>query len=132
MSLDDKIIDPMAPAELPGQRSQPLPKAGKKRRKSDSALRKVNKADDDEDVGGEGTAVLTLGASDEPRRPQKKMLFESASDTAAFAFTSPAIRRESNRTAAVVPSKLDSPAPVARAPQPAPAARAPQPEPAEP
>jgi len=132
LSLDDKIIDPMAPAELPGQRSQPLPKAGKRRRKSDSALRKVNKADDDEDVGGEGTAILTLGASDESRRPQKKMLFESASDTAALAFTSPAIRRESNRTAAVVPSKLESPAPVAGALQPAPAARAPQPAPAEP
>ena len=131
MSLDDKIINPMAPAELPGQRSEPLPKAGKKRRKSDSASRKVKK-DDDEDVGGDSTAVLTLGASDEPRRPQKKMLFESASDSAALAFTGPAIRRESNRTAAVAPSKLESPPPLASAPQPAPAAKAPQPAPAEP
>jgi hypothetical protein len=86
MSLEDKIISPMAPAELPGQRSEPLPKSGKKRRKNGgnagAALGKPKKDDLDDEVGGDSTAVLTLGASDEARRPQKKMLFESASDGA--------------------------------------------------
>ena len=72
MSLEDKIINPMAPAELPGQRSEPLPKSGKKRRKSGgnagAALGKPKKDDLDDEVGGDSTAVLTLGASDEARR----------------------------------------------------------------
>jgi hypothetical protein len=112
MSLEDKIINPMAPAELPGQRSEPLPKAGKKRRKgggtAGAASAKPKKSDLDDEVGGDSTAVLTLGPSDdEPRRPQKKMLFESASDGATLAFTGPAIRRETPRPAPVAP-----PAPV--------------------
>src|SRR5262245_53315473 len=96
MSLEDKIINPMAPAELPGQRSDPLPKAGKKRRKSGgttgAASAKPKKSDlDDDEVGGDSTAVLTLGPSDDgPRRPQKKMLFESASEGATLAFAGPA------------------------------------------
>jgi hypothetical protein len=69
MSLEDKIINPMVPADLPGQRSDPLPKAGKKRRKSGGttgvALGKAKKSELEDEVGGDTTAVLTLGASDE-------------------------------------------------------------------
>ena len=129
MSLEDKIINPMAPADLPGQRSEPLPKAGKKRRKSGgatgTALAKAKKGDIDDEVGGDSTAVLTLGPSEDQRRPQKKMLFESASDGASLTFAGPAIRRETPRPAAVVPAKVESAAPAARAPQPAPAKPAP-------
>src|SRR5262245_37846507 len=132
MSLEDKIINPMAPAELPGQRSEPLPKAGKKRRKSGgtagAASAKPKRGDlDDDEVGGDSTAVLTLGPSDDgPRRAPKKMLFESASDGATLAFAGPAIRRETPRPAVVAPA-----APVAKAPPVAKAepAPAPQPEP---
>ena len=132
MSLEDKIISPMAPAELPGQRSEPLPKSGKKRRKSGGnagvALGKAKKDDLDDEVGGDSTAVLTLGASDEARRPQKKMLFESASDGATLAFAGPAIRP---KTAPVPPAaKIEPAAP--KAEPVAPAARAPQPAPAKP
>src|SRR6185312_11429668 len=130
MSLEDKIINPMAPAELPGQRSEPLPKAGKKRRKSGgttgAASAKPKKGDLDDEVGGDSTAVLTLGPSDDgPRRAPKKMLFESASDGATLAFAGPAIRRETPRPA-VVPSA----APVAKAPPAAKAEPAPAPQPA--
>ncbi len=122
MSLEDKIINPMAPAELPGQRSDPLPKAGKKRRKSGGAtgatLGKAEKGDLEDEVGGDSTAVLTLGASDEARRPQKKMLFESASDGATLAFAGPAIRRETPRTFPVAPAAVAPAAPAAKAPQP--------------
>jgi len=135
MSLEDKIINPMAPAELPGQRSEPLPKAGKKRRKNGgatpTALGKARKGDLDDEVGGDSTAVLTLGPSEDQRRPQKKMLFESASDGASLAFAGPAVRKETPKTAAVMPAKVEPAAPAARAFQPAPAARAPKPAPAK-
>lgn len=133
MSLEDKIISPMAPAELPGQRSEPLPKSGKKRRKNGgnagAALGKPKKDDLDDEVGGDSTAVLTLGASDEARRPQKKMLFESASDGATLAFAAaPTIRP---KTAPVPPAaKIESAAP--KAEPVAPAAKAPVPAPVKP
>jgi hypothetical protein len=105
MSLEDKIINPMAPAELPGQGSEPLPKAGKKRRKgggtAGAAAGKAKKGDLDDEVGGDSTAVLTLGSSEQARRPQKKMLFESASEGATLSFAGPAIRPQ---TAAVAPA----------------------------
>jgi len=139
MSLEDKIINPMAPAELPVQRSEPLPKAGKKRHKSGgapaAALGKAKKGDLDDEVGGDSTAVLTLGPGEDQRRPQKKMLFESASDGASLAFGGPAIRRETPRTVAVVPTKVEPAAPAAASTKiepAAPAARAPQPAPAKP
>lgn len=123
MSLENKIINPMAPAELPGQRSEPLPKAGKKRRKSGATAGavpgKVKKGDLDDEVGGDSTAVLTLGASDEQRRPQKKMLFESASDGATLAFTGPAIHREAPKAAPVAKAAVAPVAPATKAPQPA-------------
>src|SRR5882724_10353426 len=129
MSLEDKIINPMAPAELPGQRSEPLPKAGKKRRKNGgatpTALGKARKGDLDDEVGGDSTAVLTLGPSEDQRRPQKKMLFESASDGASLAFAGPAVRKETPRTAAIMPAKVEPAAPATRAPKPAPAKPAP-------
>jgi hypothetical protein len=122
MSLEDKIINPMVPADLPGQRSDPLPKAGKKRRKSGGttgvALGKAKKSDLEDEVGGDTTAVLTLGASDEARRPQKKMLFESASDGATLAFAGPAIRRETPKPAPVAPAAAAPAAPAAKAPKP--------------
>lgn len=124
MSLEDKIINPMVPAELPGQRSDPLPKAGKKRRKSGGATGaasgKAKQGDIEDEVGGDSTAVLTLGASDEARRPQKKMLFESASDGATLAFAGAAIRRETPKTAPVAPAAVAPAAPAAKAPQPPP------------
>jgi hypothetical protein len=140
MSLESKIISPMAPAELPGQQSEPLPKAGKKRRKSggtaSAALGKAKKGDPDDEVGGDSTAVLTLGASEELRRPQKKMLFESASDGATLAFAAPTIRRETTpKSAPIAPAKVESVPPVAAATKlapVAPAAKAPQPAPARP
>lgn len=129
MSLEDKIINPMAPADLPAQRSEPLPKAGKKRRKSGggtgTAVAKAKKGDIDDEVGGDSTAVLTLGPTEDQRRPQKKMLFESASDGASLTFAGPAIRRETPKAAAIVPAKVELAAPAARAPQPAPAKPAP-------
>jgi hypothetical protein len=126
MSLEDKIINPMAPAELPGQRSDPLPKAGKKRRKSGgAAAAKVRNSDLEDEVGGDNTAVLTLGTGGEPRRPQKKMLFESASDGAALSFAGPAIRQETPR-APVAPPAV-APAAAVKAPKPVPAEPAPAP-----
>ena len=131
MSLEDKIINPMAPVDLPGQRSDPLPKAGKKRRKSGGAtgatLGKAKKGDLDDEVGGDSTAVLTLGASDDLRRPQKKMLFESASDGAALAFAGAAIRRETPKTPPVAPAAVAPAAPAAKAPKPVAAEPAPAP-----
>jgi hypothetical protein len=127
MSLEDKIINPMAPAELPGQRSEPFPKAGKKRRKSGGATSAPGKAkrDFDDEVGGDTTAVLTLGPSDdEPRRPQKKMLFESASDGATLSFAGPAIRKEPPRMPVAAPLAA---APVAKAPAAAPVEPSPAP-----
>jgi hypothetical protein len=133
MSLEDKIINPMAPAELPGQRSEPLPKAGKKRRKSGvtagAASAKPKKGDLDDEVGGDSTAVLTLGPSDDGlRRAPKKMLFESASDGATLAFAGPAIRRETPRPAVVPPAAPVAKAPPAAKAAPAPVAAAPTPE----
>jgi hypothetical protein len=132
MSLEDKIISPMAPAELPGQRSEPLPKSGKKRRKNGGnagvALGKAKKDDLDDEVGADSTAVLTLGASDEARRPQKKMLFESASDGATLAFAAPTIRPKTVPVPAA--AKIEPAAP--KAEPVAPAARASQPAPAKP
>lgn len=120
MSLEDKIINPMAPAELPGQGSEPLPKAGKKRRKSGgtagAAAGKAKKSDLEDEVGGDSTAVLTLGPGDQARRPQKKMLFESASEGATLSFAGPAIRRETPRTAPVAPAVTPM-APAAKAPR---------------
>ena len=125
MSLEDKIINPMAPAELPGQGSEPLPKAGKKRRKSGgtagAAAGKAKKSDLEDEVGGDSTAVLTLGPGDQARRPQKKMLFESASEGATLSFAGPAIRRETPRTAPVAPAVAPMAA-AAKAPRPAPVA----------
>jgi len=147
MSLEDKIINPMAPAELPGQRSEPLPKTGKKRRKSGgkagAVSGKAKTSELDDEVGGDTTAVLTLGPSDDaPRRPQKKMLFESASEGATLAFAGPAIRRETSRPAPVGPVAIAPAAPAAKTPSvakpepvaaaPIEAKAAPQPAPAEP
>src|SRR5262249_12021546 len=105
MSLEDKIINPMAPA-LPGQGSEPLPEAGKKRRKggatAGTSAGKAKKSDLEDEVGGDTTAVLTLGA-DQARRPQKKMLVESASEGATLSFAGPTIRRETPRVAPAVP-----------------------------
>jgi hypothetical protein len=123
MSLENKIINPMAPAELPGQGSETLPKAGKKRRKSggnaSAALGKAKKGDLDDEVGGDSTAVLTLGASDDARKPQKKMLFESASDGATLAFTGPAIYRETPKAATITKAAVAPATPAAKVPQPA-------------
>ena len=129
MSLENKIINPMVPDELPGQRSEPLPKAGKKRRKSGgtagAALGKVKKGDLEDEVGGDSTAVLTLGASDEQRRPQKKMLFESTSDGATLAFAGPTIHRETPKAVPVARTAIAPAAPAAKASQPVAAKPAP-------
>jgi hypothetical protein len=121
MSLEDKIMNPMVPADSPGQRSDPLPKAGKKRRKSGgTAATKVKNSDLEDEVGRQHGG--TDSAGDEGRRPQKKMLFESASEGATLSFAGPAIRRETPRPAPVVAT---APAPAAKTPQPAEPAPAP-------
>jgi hypothetical protein len=110
MSLEDKIINPVAPAGLPGPGSEPLPKAGKKRRKSGStgaAASKAKKNDLEDEIGGDSTAVLTL---EQPRRPQKKMLFESAAGDGTLAFAGPTFRPKA------APPAVKTPAPVATAP----------------
>jgi hypothetical protein len=144
MSLDEKIINPLAPAE-PGQNPDLLPKAGKKRRKGEGgASRKAKKIeDDDEDGSADMTAVLKM---DEAPRKQKKMLFEPDADSAAVSLA-PAIAKKDNGstraalsgTAAMMPAPVTTPSPVVPpAPAPkvvAPAASEPDPvsfEPTEP
>src|SRR5215470_13301115 len=120
MSLEDKIITPVAPAGLPGPGSEPLPKAGKKRRKSGgtgAAASKAKKNDLEDEIGGDSTAVLTL---EQPRRPQKKMLFESAAGDGTLAFSGPTF---SPKVAPLAAPAVKTPAPVAVTPalEPAPA-----------
>jgi len=113
MSLEDKIINPVAPAGLPGPGSEPLPKAGKKRRKSGStgaAASKAKKNDLEDEIGGDTTAVLTL---EQQRRPQKKMLFESAASDGTLAFAGPTF---SPKVAPLAAPAVKTPAPVAVTP----------------
>src|SRR5262245_39726801 len=106
MSLEDKIINPVAPASLPGPGSEPLPKAGKKRRKSGStgaAASKAKNNDLEDEIGGDATAVLTL---EQPRRPQKKMLFESAASDGTLAFAGPTFRPKATPPAVKTPATV--------------------------
>ena len=125
MSLDEKTINPMAPA-VPGQDPDLSPKPGKKRRKGEGSLsRMAKKIEDDEDGSADMTAALTL---DEAPRKQKKMLFEPDSGSVPMPLT-PIARRDigSTRsvlagTAAVMPVRTSSSVvpPAATAPTPGP------------
>jgi len=117
MSLDEKTLNPLAPAELPGQNpDQPL--KGKKRRKSErGASRKAKKFEDGGD-SADDSAVLTM--SDAVRKQPKKMLFEPEGDSGpvslpqSFARTDGGSTRAAlSATAAVMPVV---PTPVAVAP----------------
>ncbi len=120
MSLDEKTINPLAPAELPGQNSDLLPKSGKKRRKSEGGSRKAKKVEEDGDDSTDVTAVLTMG--DAARKQPKKMLFEPDADCGPVSLPTPVARRDNgstraalSATAAVMPSPVPtSVAPAAR------------------
>jgi hypothetical protein len=132
MSLDEKTINPLAPAELPGQNSDLLPKSGKKRRKSEGGSRKTKKVvEEDGDDSADVTAVLTMG--DAARKQPKKMLFEPVADSGPVSLPTPVARRENGSTraalsgtAAVMPSPVPTtvPTPVSVAPAPMPIAPA--------
>jgi hypothetical protein len=131
MSLDEKNINPLAPAEPPAQNPDLLPKPGKKRRKSEgSSSRKAKKVEDDEDGSVDTTAVLTMA---EAPRKQKKMLFEPDLDGGPVSLM-PQIARKDNGstraalagTAAAMPVSVPSPV---VPPAPAPEAAAPVSEP---
>jgi hypothetical protein len=134
MSLDEKIINPLAPAEPPSQSSDLLSKSGKKRRKGEGgSSRKAKKVEEDADDSADVTAVLTMGEA--PRKQPKKMLFEPDADAGPVSLTTPIARKDNGSTraalsgtAAVMPAPVPTPAAV----PPAPKAMAPEPTPATP
>ena len=134
MSLDEKILNPLAPAG-PSQNLDLLPKAGKKRRKGEgSSTRKAKKVEvEEEDDSTEITAVLTMG--DTPRKQPKKMLFEPADAGPVSLPPSPArkdtgsTRAALSATAAAMPAAVPQAAPPPFPIAPAPKIGAPAPEP---
>jgi hypothetical protein len=126
MSLDEKILNPLAPAG-PSQNLDLLPKAGKKRRKSEgSSSRKAKKVEiEEEDDSGDVTAVLTMG--DTLRKQPKKMLFEPDDAGPVSLPPSPARKDTGSMRAALSTTAAVMPAPVPQAaPTPLPAAPAPK------
>jgi hypothetical protein len=126
MSLDEKILNPLAPAG-PSQNLDLLPKAGKKRRKGEgSSTRKAKKVEvEEEDDSTDVTAVLTMG--DMPRKQPKKMLFEPA-DAGPVSLPPSLARKDTGSTRAAlsataaampaaVPQAAPPPFPVAPAPK---------------
>jgi hypothetical protein len=124
MSLDEKILNPLAPAG-PSQNLDLLPKAGKKRRKGEgSSSRKAKKVGiEEEDDSADVTAVLTMG--DTPRKQPKKMLFEPDDAGPVSLPPSPARKDTGSTRAALSTTAAVMPAPAPQAaPTPLPAAPA--------